>query len=205
MYCTAGAAGPVNLFKNERVRPADRRSWLAPYISRIQLLCACVYVCRRRRMLYCLYVSHYMHLQMLSVVVKDMVQRIQRGVNTKLKQSILANWRPGHFSFCILKGHHHMRSRKPFSAAQRLIWWLCLVKVTLRRSFQQSAILSLTLTLTFRSLSFPESQFSKTWQRKAILRGKGGSGLLYSGIDEFQASHLTETEKCRKVNFKAIF
>jgi hypothetical protein len=38
-----------------------------------------------------------------------------------------------------------------------------------------------TLTLTFHSLSIPESQFSR---RKAILRGKGGSGLSYSGIDE---------------------
>ncbi len=33
--------------------------------------------------------------------------------------------------------------------------------MTLRRYFQQSAILSVTLTLTFRSLSIPESQFSR--------------------------------------------
>jgi hypothetical protein len=38
--------------------------------------------------------------------------------------------------------------------------WLCLVKVTLQRSFQQSAMLSATLTLTFRSLSITE-QFPK--------------------------------------------
>ncbi len=36
-----------------------------------------------------------------------------------------------------------------------------LVKVTLQRSFQQSAMLSVTLTLTFHSLSIPESKFSK--------------------------------------------
>ncbi len=67
-------------------------------------------------------------------------------------------------------------------------------------TFQQSATLSVTLTSIFRSLSIPESQFSKTWRRKAILPGKGDSGLSYSGIDEIQVSHLTETEKSRKVN-----
>jgi hypothetical protein len=56
------------------------------------------------------------------------------------------------------------------------------------------------LTLTFHSQSFPESQFSKTWRRKAIFLGKGDSGLSYSGIDEIPVSHLKETEKCRKVN-----
>jgi hypothetical protein len=76
----------------------------------------------------------------------------------------------------------------------------CLVKVTLRRSVQQSAILSVTLTLTFRSLSIPESQFSETWRRKAVLQGKGYSGLSYSGIDEIPVSHLTEKEKWRKIN-----
>jgi hypothetical protein len=35
-------------------------------------------------------------------------------------------------------------------------------KKTLRRYFQQSALLSVTLTLTFRSLSIPESKFSET-------------------------------------------
>jgi hypothetical protein len=34
--------------------------------------------------------------------------------------------------------------------------------VTLRRYIQQSAILSVTLTLTFRSLSIPESQSDLT-------------------------------------------
>jgi hypothetical protein len=61
-------------------------------------------------------------------------------------------------------------------------------------SFQQSAILSVA------SLSILESQFSLTWQRQAILRGKGDSGLSFPGIDEIPVSHLTETEKCRKVN-----
>jgi hypothetical protein len=66
--------------------------------------------------------------------------------------------------------------------------------VMLLRSFQQSAIHSVTLTLTFSSLSIPESQFSKTWRCKAILRGEGDSGLSYSGIDEIPVSHLTENE-----------
>jgi hypothetical protein len=72
--------------------------------------------------------------------------------------------------------------------------------------FQQSAILSVTLTLTFHSLSVLESQFSKTWRHKAILRGKGDSGLLYSGIDGIRVSHHTETEKSWKVKLirKAI-
>jgi hypothetical protein len=66
--------------------------------------------------------------------------------------------------------------------------------------FQQPAILSVTLKVTFRSLSLSESQFSKTWQHKAILQGKGNSGLSYSGIDEIPVSHLLETENSRKVN-----
>jgi hypothetical protein len=32
----------------------------------------------------------------------SIAQRILRGVNTKLKSSVLLNWRPGHFSFFIL-------------------------------------------------------------------------------------------------------
>jgi hypothetical protein len=56
--------------------------------------------------------------------------------------------------------------------------------VTLWRYFQQSPILSWTLTLTFRSLSIPESQFSEILRGKAILRSKGNGGLSYSGIDE---------------------
>jgi hypothetical protein len=35
------------------------------------------------------------------------------------------------------------------------------MEVRLRRSFQKTAILFVTLTLTFRSLAIPESQFSK--------------------------------------------
>jgi hypothetical protein len=76
----------------------------------------------------------------------------------------------------------------------------------LRALFQQSSIFSVSLTLTFRSLSIPESQFSKTWRRKEILQGKDHSGLSYSGIDDIPVSHLTETEKSSKVNLirKAI-
>ncbi len=106
-------------------------------------------------------------------LLKGNVQQILREVNTKLKLSVVLNWRPGHFSFWIIKGHHHKRSIKPFSAAWRLIRWPCLVKVTLWLSFQQSTILYVTLTLTFRSLSIP-------------------------GIDEIPLSHFTETEKFLK-------
>jgi hypothetical protein len=35
---------------------------------------------------------------------------------------------------------------------------------------------------------------------KAILWGKGYGGLSFSEIDEITVSHLTETEKCWKVN-----
>jgi hypothetical protein len=51
------------------------------------------------------------------------------------------------------------------------------------------------LTLTFRSLPILESQFSKTWRHKAVLQGKGDSGLLYTGINEIAVSRLTETKK----------
>jgi hypothetical protein len=44
-----------------------------------------------------------------------------------------------------------------------------------------------------------ENQFSKPWWPKAILQGKGDSGLLHSGIDDIPVSHLTETEKCPPV------
>jgi hypothetical protein len=36
---------------------------------------------------------------------------------------------------------------------------------------------------------------------KAILRGKGDSGLSYSGIDEILVSHLKETEKMQESQF----
>jgi hypothetical protein len=66
--------------------------------------------------------------------------------------------------------------------------------------FQQSALLSVALTLSIQSvnLSIPKSQFSKTCRRKAILRCKGDTGLSYSRIDEIPVSHLTETEKFHK-------
>jgi hypothetical protein len=55
-----------------------------------------------------------------------------------------------------------------------------------------------TLTLTFRSLSIPDSQFSKHGSVRPSYGGKCDRGLSYSGIDEIAVSHLTETEKCRK-------
>jgi hypothetical protein len=58
-------------------------------------------------------------------------------------------------------------------------------------------------TLIDTNIDFPQSVNSgksKTWRRKAILQGKGDSGLSYSRIDEILVSHLTETEKCWKVN-----
>jgi hypothetical protein len=53
---------------------------------------------------------------------------------------------------------------------------LRLDKVALLGSFQQPTIHS--VTLTFRSLSFPESQFSKILMREAISLGKDCSGFL---------------------------
>jgi hypothetical protein len=50
---------------------------------------------------------------------------------------------------------------KPFSAALRLIRWLCLDKVTLRHYFQQSAILSVTFTLTSTVCQFQKVHFLK--------------------------------------------
>jgi hypothetical protein len=74
-----------------------------------------------------------------------------------------------------------------------------LVKVTLRSSFQQSAILFVTLTLTFHNLPTAECQFSQTWQRKAISRGKVNSVLSYSGIDKILVSHLMDNGNARKL------
>jgi hypothetical protein len=79
------------------------------------------------------------------------------------------------FFFINFKGTPSQEEHKTIFSG--LIRWLYLVKVTLRRSVQQSAMLSVALTLTFRSLSIPESQFYETWQRKAILWGKGYRGL----------------------------
>jgi hypothetical protein len=68
----------------------------------------------------------------------------------------------------------------------------------LRRSFEQYDMLSVTLTLIFRSLSIPESEFSKTWRRKAILRGKGDSGLSYSGTVEIPGVILQRLKNAGK-------
>jgi hypothetical protein len=57
----------------------------------------------------------------------------------------------------------------------------------LLRSFQQSSILSVILTLTFCDLLTPESQCSSTLRHKAILQGKGNSGMSYSGTNEIPA------------------
>jgi hypothetical protein len=70
---------------------------------------------------------------------------------------------------------------------------LVLVNVALRRSFQESAILSEALTSTFHNLLTPEGQFSKTWRRKAIFWGESDNGFSYSEIDEILVSHLTRT------------
>jgi hypothetical protein len=66
---------------------------------------------------------------------------------------------------------------------------LCLVKVTPWHSFQQSAILSVTLI-----------RLPQTWRHTAILRGKDNKGLLYYGIDEIQVRNLTQVKQCWKIN-----
>jgi hypothetical protein len=88
-------------------------------------------------------------------IFKGIVQWILRSVNTKLKKIRPRKLEPARFSFWILKGHHHKRIIKRFSAAYRSIRWLCPVKVMLRRCFQQPAILTVKVTLTFCSQSIP--------------------------------------------------
>jgi hypothetical protein len=53
--------------------------------------------------------------------------------------------------------------------------------------------------IDFSSLVIPESLFSTTRRREAILWGKGNNGLLYFRIDEISLSHLPETETCLKL------
>ncbi len=83
------------------------------------------------------------------------------------------------FFFGKLKGHHHKRSIKQISALMQN-------QLTLSGQSDATALFSTVrytlcdIDVTFRSLSIPESQFSKTYRRKAILRGKG---------------HLTETSR----------
>ncbi len=44
--------------------------------------------------------------------LKGIVQRILRGVKTKLIPSVLVNWRPAHFSFWYLKGTPSQEEQK---------------------------------------------------------------------------------------------
>jgi hypothetical protein len=72
--------------------------------------------------------------------------------------------------------------------------------VTLRRPFQQSAMRSVTLTLTFRSLSILESQSFKHGGVRQSYRAKAIADCHIPKFVEIPVSHHTETEKCRKVN-----
>jgi hypothetical protein len=74
------------------------------------------------------------------------------------------------FFFLNLKGTPSQEEQKTIFSGLKINKMALSAKVTLWCSFQQSAILSVTLTLNFRSLSIPESQFSKTWWCKAILQ-----------------------------------
>jgi hypothetical protein len=65
------------------------------------------------------------------------------------------------FFYLIVKGTPSQEQHKPIFSCLSKLNWLCLVKVTLRRYFQWSAILPVILTFTFRNLSIPKSQFSK--------------------------------------------
>ncbi len=62
-----------------------------------------------------------------------------------------------------------------------------LAKVMLRCPFQQSAMLSVTLTLTFHSLSIPESQFSKHGGVRPSYRAKA-TGIADCRIPELMNS-----------------
>jgi hypothetical protein len=59
---------------------------------------------------------------------------------------------------------------------------------------------TLSDTLTFRSLSILESQFSKHHGARSFYGAKAIEGLSYSGIDEILVSHLPEMKTCPKVN-----
>jgi hypothetical protein len=63
---------------------------------------------------------------------------------------------------------------------------LYLVKVTICRYFQWSAILSVTLTLTFRNLSIPESQFSKHHGRRPSFGAKAIADCHFLELMKFQ-------------------
>ncbi len=102
------------------------------------------------------------------------------------------------FFFLNFKGAPSQEEHNTILSSLSELNWLCLVKVPLWCYFQQSAILSVTLTLTFRSLPVLESKFSKSWWLKAIVLVKSNGGLLYSGIDEIPVSHIPEREKFRK-------
>jgi hypothetical protein len=61
-----------------------------------------------------------------------------------------------------------------------------MVKVMLRRSLQQSAIPFVTRTLTFRSLSIPERQLSKTWRPKVIYGAKATADCCILELMKFR-------------------
>jgi hypothetical protein len=83
-----------------------------------------------------------------------------------------------------LKGTPSQQEHKTIFSGLKIKKMAYLIKVTLRCYFQQSAIVSVTLTLTFRSLSIPESQFSK----------HGGVRLFY-GVKAIADCHIPELMK----------
>ncbi len=50
--------------------------------------------------------------------IKGIVQQILRGVNTKLKNSVLVNWKPGHFSILNFKGTPSQEEHKTINNCQ---------------------------------------------------------------------------------------
>jgi hypothetical protein len=73
-----------------------------------------------------------------------------------------------------------------------------MVKVMLRRSFQQSALLSVTLTLTFRSLSIPESQFSKHDGVRPSYRAKATPDCRITVLTKFRPVILRRQKNAGK-------
>jgi hypothetical protein len=72
----------------------------------------------------------------------------------------------------------------------------------LRRSFQESAILSVTLALTFHSLSIMEGQFyEKINYVKPSYRSKATADCRIPELMKFRyVGHLMEIQKSQKVN-----
>ncbi len=107
---------------------------------------------------------------------KGVVQRILRGADSRIERSLFLNYRPQYFLMNFKGPPPKEKHKTVFSGWSKI----CLVKITLRRSFQQSAILSVTLTLVFRSLPTWKVHFLKLDDVKSSNRAKATVNTIYS-------------------------